>query len=146
MSHRSLSRRPLDAAAAIAAISGPGRGGATIFIGTTREEGEGPDRVVALAYDGYEAMAEALVASLVAEVHARFAAALCVMHRLGEVPAGEASLVVAAGAPHRAAAFAACRFAVEAIKHDLPIWKQEIRADGTRGWRDGVTPTILRRQ
>ena len=72
----------------------------------------------------------------------RFGARLAVAHRVGEVPAGEASIAVAASAPHRAEAFAACRFAVDALKRDLPVWKQEIRADGTRRWRDGVAPAI----
>jgi molybdopterin synthase catalytic subunit len=143
MSARLLSRGPLDAAAAIAAVSSPGNGGTAVFIGSTREEGEGPARVVALSYDAYEEMAEAVAAALVADARARFGADLALLHRLGEVPAGEASLVVAAGAPHRPAAFAACRFAVEALKRDLPVWKQEVRADGTRGWRDGVQATIL---
>jgi molybdopterin synthase catalytic subunit len=76
------------------------------------------------------------------EVAVRFGARLAVAHRVGEVPAGEASIAVAASAPHRAEAFAACRFAVDALKRDLPVWKQEIRADGTRRWRDGVAPAI----
>lgn len=145
MSGQVLSRGPLDAAAAIAVVSASGNGGTAVFIGSTREEGEGPGRVVALSYDAYEEMADAVAAALVADARARFGADLVVRHRLGDVPAGEASLVVAAGAPHRAAAFAACRFAVEALKRDLPVWKQEVRADGTRGWRDGVQATILSR-
>lgn len=144
MTGRLLVRDPLDVAAAIAAVAAPGHGGTAVFIGSTRDDGEGPDRVVALTYEGYEEMADAVASALIADVRARFGAALCVVHRLGEVPAGDPSLVVCAGAPHRAEAFAACRFAVEAIKRDLPIWKQEIRADGTRGWRDGVRPTIVR--
>jgi molybdopterin synthase catalytic subunit len=144
MSGSLFSRTPLDAAAAIAAVSAPGNGGTALFIGSTRAEGEGPGRVVALSYDGYEEMADAVAVALVADARARFGADVALMHRLGEVPAGEASLVVAAGAPHRDAAFAACRFAVEAVKRDLPVWKQEVRADGTRRWRDGVQATILR--
>jgi molybdopterin synthase catalytic subunit len=86
-----------------------------------------------------------VAAEVVSDARARFGADLVLMHRLGDVRAGEASLVVVAGAPHREAAFAACRFAVEALKRDLPVWKQEVRADGTRGWRDGVQATILSR-
>jgi molybdopterin synthase catalytic subunit len=145
MSTRLLSRAPLDATAAVAAVSSPRNGGTAVFIGSTREEGEGSARVVALSYDGYEEMAEAVAAEVVSDARARFGADLVLMHRLGDVPAGEASLVVVAGAPHREAAFAACRFAVEVLKRDLPVWKQEVRADGTRGWRDGVQATILSR-
>jgi molybdopterin synthase catalytic subunit len=137
-----LTDGPLDAGAVLHAVRDPAHGATTLFVGTTRIEGEGGDAVVALAYDAYGPMAESVAAVLVDEVAMRFGARLAVAHRLGEVPAGEASIVVAASAPHRAEAFAACRFAVDALKRDLPVWKQEIRADGTRRWRDGVAPAI----
>ena len=58
-----------------------------------------------------------------------------VEHRLGEIPAGEASIAVVAASPHRADAFAACRHVIEEIKVRLPIWKKEIFEDGSAAWR-----------
>jgi molybdopterin synthase catalytic subunit len=60
---------------------------------------------------------------------------LAACHRLGTVPAGEASIAIAAAMPHRAEAFAACRYVIEEAKRRLPVWKQEILDDGTRRWR-----------
>ena len=56
--------------------------------------------------------------------------------RLGLIPVGEASIAIAAAAPHRGDAFAACRFVIEEVKKRLPIWKQEHHADGTASWVD----------
>ena len=142
MTTTTLTREAIDVGALLGAVSDRAHGATTVFIGTTRAEGDGPGAVVALAYDAYEAMALTVVAALIDDIGTRFGARAAVAHRLGEVPAGEASIAIAVSAPHRAGAFAACRFAIEALKRDLPIWKQEIRADGSRVWRDGVEPAI----
>jgi len=133
-----LTREPLDVASALAAVAGPAHGATAVFTGSTREDDAGPHAIVALFYDAYPEMAFGILEALADDVAARFGAVLSVHHRLGEVPVGETALVVAAGAPHRAEAFAACRYAMERITHEVPIWKQDVRADGTREWRDGM--------
>jgi molybdopterin synthase catalytic subunit len=137
-----LTHEALDSGALLDAVRHEGHGASTLFIGSTRREGEGPSSVVALAYDAYPEMALEVMAALVGDLRERFGALAAVAHRLGEVAAGEASIMVAVSAPHRAEAFAACRFAVDALKRDLPVWKQEIRADGTRAWRDGMPVAV----
>ena len=64
-----------------------------------------------------------------------------VLHRLGDVPAGEHSVLCAASAPHRAPAFEAARWLIDTLKADVPIWKREARADGTEAWVQPDTPT-----
>jgi molybdopterin synthase catalytic subunit len=63
---------------------------------------------------------------------------VAIVHRLGRVPVGEASVAIAASAPHRGAAFDACRLAIDLLKQDVPIWKREVAPDGGGAWRDGV--------
>ena len=105
-------------------------------MGTVRR---GPDdgAVHSIDYSAYESMAEAELERIVREGMERWPEArIAVQHRLGVVATGEASVAVAAGAPHRAAAFAACRWVIEEIKHRLPVWKHERLDDGTARWRE----------
>jgi molybdopterin synthase catalytic subunit len=75
--------------------------------------------------------------AVVSEALARWAGARVALgHRLGLVPVGEASIAIAVAAPHRAAAFEACRYVIEEVKQRVPIWKREIHADGTAVWVD----------
>ena len=69
-------------------------------------------------------------------------AAVC--HRLGPVPAGEASIAIAVAASHRAAAFEACRYIIEAVKQRLPVWKKELRSDGSIVWVDPSGDPVAR--
>lgn len=142
MSRAVITHDPLDAGALLGEVAGDAHGATTLFVGSTRREGDGPTSVVALAYDAYPEMALEVMRVVAHEVLGRFGASAAMAHRLGEVPAGEASIMVAVSAPHRAAAFAACRFAVDALKRDLPVWKQEIRSDGSRAWRDGIPAAV----
>ena len=71
------------------------------------------------------------------EPHERWPEArVMLQHRLGTIPVGEASIAIVAAAPHRDAAFAACRYVIEEVKKRLPIWKKEMHADGTATWVD----------
>jgi molybdopterin synthase catalytic subunit len=79
-------------------------------------------------------MAEAECARIVAEAEARWPARIALAHRVGALAIGEAAVAIAAGAAHREAAFAACRFVIEEVKRRLPIWKKEFYADGTIEW------------
>ena len=98
-----------------------------MFLGTVRDDAaEGP--VTAIEYTGYEQMIEAEFGRIEAEARERWPdARLAVRHRLGLVPVGEASIGIVAAAPHRAQAFDACRYVIEAVKQRLPVWKKELR-------------------
>jgi molybdopterin synthase catalytic subunit len=115
-------------------VAGGERGGTCVFLGTVRDEG-GPDGVTAIEYSAYEPMANAELDRIVAEARTRWPEAdVAVRHRLGRIAVGEASIVIAAAAPHRAEAFAACRYVIEEVKQRLPVWKKEYKRDGTAVW------------
>ena len=131
-----LTPHPIDAAALVAAVAAPDHGGTATFIGTTRREG-GAREVAELRYEAYEELAEAELAAIAAEAEARYGARVAVAHRVGAFAVGEPSVAVAASAGHRLEAFAACRYAIDALKARAPIWKQTAYADGETGWIDG---------
>jgi molybdopterin synthase catalytic subunit len=131
-----LTRSPLDVAALAAEVAAPGRGAAVIFLGTVRDRHAGR-AVVGIDYSGYEAMAETTLAAIERELAAEHEGlAVRIVHRLGELAAGEASIAIAAAAPRRDAAFAAARRALERVKREAPIWKLERYADGSTAWRE----------
>jgi molybdopterin synthase catalytic subunit len=128
-----LTRQPLDVNDLLAQVQGPERGGTCVFLGTVRSDGD----VTAIEYSAYEEMAFAEIERILGEAQAQWPEArVMLQHRLGLIPAGEASIAIGAAAPHRAEAFAACRFVIEEVKKRLPIWKKEHRSDGTSAWVD----------
>jgi molybdopterin synthase catalytic subunit len=135
-----LTRRAIEPAALLAAVGQAGLGGAVLFLGTTRRSPEdGP--VAAIEYSAYEEMAAAEFDRILEEARSRWPGGrLAACHRLGTVPAGEASIAIAVAMPHRTEAFAACRYVIEEAKRRLPVWKQEILDDGTRRWRANSPP------
>lgn len=105
-------------------------GAIATFEGTTRDSFEGR-RVVELRYEAYGAMARRRLAAILREARAAHSLRrLAVAHRLGTVPAGEASVFVAASAVHRADAMEACRYVIDEVKASVPIWKKEVYDDG----------------
>jgi molybdopterin synthase catalytic subunit len=126
-------------------LSGPEDGAFIVFVGQTRESpgtaAPGQEREAArfagrrvehLGYEAFESMALAVLGTIADEVEARFGVRrLAILHRVGDVPLGDASVIVAAAAPHREEAFAACRYAIEELKARAPIWKAEHFADGS---------------
>ncbi len=131
-----LTRDVLSVDRLVADVAGPTFGGTCIFLGTVRN---GPDEqgVTAIEYSAYEEMVEAEFTRLLADAHARWPEArIAVRHRVGTIPVGEASIAIAAAAPHRAQAFEACRFVIEEVKRRVPVWKKELRVDGTEVWVD----------
>ena len=126
----------LDPAAAAALVASPARGAVVTFLGTVRDHHRGR-RVERLHYAAYRPMAERALAAIVADLEAEHEdLAAAIVHRLGEVPVGEPSVVIAVASPHRAAAFAAAREALERLKREVPIWKREHYADGGAAWRE----------
>jgi len=122
--------RPLDLAEVVEAVSGPGNGGVVTFRGDVRDETRGK-RVVRLEYEAYVPMAERKLEEIGLAVGEAHGARVAIVHRVGVLVPGEAAVVIAAAAPHRAPAFRACEEALERLKRDAPIWKREIHEDGS---------------
>jgi len=126
-----LTRHPLAIADLLAEVQSPERGGTCVFLGTVRNDAD----ITAIDYSAYEAMADEEIERILAEAHERWPDVRVILnHRLGVIPAGEASIAIVAAAPHRDAAFAACRHVIEEVKKRLPIWKKELRGDGSEQW------------
>jgi len=117
--------RTIDATVVTAAVANAGAGATVTFIGTTRDHNDGR-RVTQLEYEAYPEMALAEMRKIGETAQQRWPIArVAIVHRIGVVPIGEASVVIAASAGHRGAAFAACHFAIDRLKEVVPIWKKE---------------------
>ncbi len=127
---------PLDLAAVAARVASPGRGALVLFAGTVRDHHRGR-AVEAITYEAYRPMATRRIERIATELAAEEPnLALALVHRLGRLLPGEASVVIAAASAHRAAAYRASRAALERLKAEVPIWKHEHYADGSSAWRE----------
>ena len=120
-------------------VADPAAGASAVFVGTTRDHNRGRS-VTRLEYDAYPEMAEAEMARIAEAVIARHGVAKVAMaHRTGDVPIGEASVIIAVSAAHRGAAIDACREAIDTLKQTVPVWKKEI-FEGGQEWigREGT--------
>jgi len=121
---------PLDLREAMACVEAPGRGAITTFTGTVRSAGQLAE-VTRLEYEAYAPMAEDVLRAIADEIEREWPGArVAIHHRVGSLAVGDAAVVIAVGAPHRAAAFEACRAAIERLKQRAPIWKKEFGPDG----------------
>jgi molybdopterin synthase catalytic subunit len=126
-----ITRHRLEVADLLAEVQSPERGGTCVFLGTVRNDAG----VTSIDYSAYESMVIDEIERIRAEAHGRWPGSrVMLQHRLGVIPVGEASIAIAAAAPHRDEAFAACRYVIEEVKQRLPIWKKELRADGSEQW------------
>ncbi len=129
-----LTHSPIDVAALLAQAGSPRAGAVVLFLGTTREF-TGGKQTVQLAYECYPEMARRKLEELEAEARNKWSLETCsIAHRLGEVPAGEASVAIAVSSAHRGDAFAAGQWLIDTLKQLVPIWKEEHWADGSREW------------
>lgn len=136
-----LTDAPIDLAPLVDRVRSPEAGALVTFLGTSRAVSHDRNRVdrpvQTLWYEAYGPMALRKLREIAAQAEWRFeVTAIAIVHRTGEVPVGEASVAIAATAPHRASAFDACRFAIDEIKKTVPIWKRERFADGEE-WVEG---------
>ena len=137
-----VSSRPLRLDDVVRALDSRGApsgtaGAVTSFLGLVRCENLGK-RVLRLEYESYEPLAVKAFERIAAEALERWPQArLAVHHRLGTLEVGEASVAIAAASPHRAEAFAACRYAIERVKQIAPIWKHEF-FEGGHVWIEGA--------
>lgn len=129
-----IQRDPIDVDAILRSVASRSTGAIDIFIGTTRDHADG--RIVrSLTYEAHEPMALKETRRIVEVARQRWPIEhVSVVHRIGRVPVGEASVVIAVSAAHRAEAFEACRYIIDSLKQTVPIWKKEEFEDGSAEW------------
>ena len=121
---------PIDASRVAAAVRRAEAGAVIVFEGVTRNHHDGRS-VLRLEYESYAAMAESEMAAIAERIRLRWPEVrVAMVHRVGVVPVGEASVVIAVSAPHRAEAYAASQAAIDELKDRVPVWKKEVYADG----------------
>jgi MoaE-MoaD fusion protein len=126
----------LDVPQALADVAGPSRGAVVLFLGTVRGSHRGRE-VERLTYSAYRPMAEKALETIAGDLEREHQdLRVAIVHRLGEVEVGEASVAIAVAAPHRAAAYQASRTALERLKAEVPIWKREHYSGGEAAWRE----------
>jgi len=160
-----VTEEPIDLSALFSAVGAPGLGATASFVGTVRSPNRGK-QVSYIDYEGYGELINTVMAEIAAEARDRFASGgspeasagstvaaaagaaslrVAVVHRLGRIFPGEASLAVVIASVHRRSALEACAFVVEACKERLPVWKLEVTAGGSAEYVAGVTkaaPTL----
>lgn len=136
-----LTQAPIDTTALLTRVGSAAAGAVVLFVGTTREFTAGR-RTASLDYECFPEMARQKLAELETEARERWPLVECaIVHRLGHVELGEASVAIAVSSAHRDAAFAAGKWLIDTLKVVVPIWKKENWADGTTEWvHPGFTP------
>ena len=122
---------PIDVGALVADAQRPDCGAVATFVGTTRVDESGGASVERLEYEAYRPMADRKLGEIGAEIEAQWDVRhVSIVHRLGRVDPGEASVAIVVASPRRGPAFEASRYAIERIKEVVPIWKREVWSDG----------------
>jgi molybdopterin synthase catalytic subunit len=128
-----LQDSPLDVTEVLSAVSDPLCGAQALFVGAVRDH-DGGKAVSRLTYEAHPSATDeltrvcALAAGRLGVVH------VAALHRTGVLAVGEPAVIVAASAPHRAEALEACRWLIDTLKHEVPIWKHQLFDDGTEEW------------
>jgi len=122
---RSLSLEPL-----VSAVTRSSSGAVASFLGVVREQTRGR-QVLYLEYEAYREMAIPKMREIADEIHRKWKVdEIAMVHRIGHLEIGEASVAIAVSAPHRHQALAACAYAIDRLKETVPIWKKEVWTDG----------------
>ncbi len=122
---------PIDVAALISAAQRPDCGAISVFVGTTRVDASDGATVEHLEYEAYRPMADTKLVEIGGEIRERWdTREVSIVHRIGRVDPGEASVAIVVASPRRGPAFEASRYAIERIKEIVPIWKREVWSDG----------------
>jgi molybdopterin synthase catalytic subunit len=131
-----LSAEPLDVERLVRAVRTDAHGAVVTFLGTTRETSPGdPRAVAALEYEAYPLVAIPEMEAIAREAAERYGPlGIAMLHRTGVVALGEPSVCVVVAAPHRAPAFDACHYAIDALKSRVAVWKKELYRDGNSAW------------
>ena len=126
-----ITTEPIDADAIYRAVLRDRDGAVVTFHGVVRDHSDGDRAVRYLEYEAYPEMAETQMRAIGAEIERRWGITdVAMVHRIGRVEIGEASVVIAVASPHRGEAFDACEYAIDTLKSSVPIWKKEVFADG----------------
>ncbi len=126
----------IDTAALIAAVEDPACGAALLFVGVVRDQNLGR-KVSFLEYEAYAPMARAAMERIATDLETRYAGVrAAIVHRIGRLAIGEASVAIACAAPHREDAYRASREAIERLKREVPVWKKE-HFEGGAVWVEG---------
>jgi molybdopterin synthase catalytic subunit len=136
-----ITRNPISPAEIARQVRADSDGAVATFDGCVRNHSHGRATLY-LEYEAYESMALLKMKEIAEHLHASFAINhVAMVHRLGRLEIGETSVFIAVSAPHRAAAFDACRYAIDTLKKTVPIWKKEFSDDGAV-WADGELPLV----
>lgn len=140
-----LHDQPIDMGPVVQFVTDAEAGGIAVFLGTTRAERNAAGQaLVALHYEAYREMARQQMDDLARGARERWPVRrVSILHRMGRVPVGEPSVIIAVATPHRADAFDACRWIIDSLKAEVAIWKQEVWDDGARRW---VHPDVQGKQ
>lgn len=129
-----ITTEPIGADEAAGFVADPSAGGTCVFVGTVRDH-SAEGSVTGLTYEAWEELAAKRLEEIGGEMLEKWPVRkVALLHRTGDLAIGEASVVVACSAPHRAEAFDACRYGIERLKEDVPIWKKEHLAQGESHW------------
>ena len=129
-----ITSEPIGADEAAAFVADPAAGVTCLFVGTVRDH-SAAGGVTGLTYEAWEELAAKRLEEIGGEMLEKWPVRkVALLHRTGDLAIGEASVVVACSAPHRAEAFDACRYGIERLKEDVPIWKKEHLAKGESHW------------
>ncbi len=129
-----ISALPLDIVGLLAGAHHPQAGAVVLFSGDVRDNNLGKE-VAYLEYEAHESMAAKMIAAILEEAQSKWPLNIALaQHRIGQVKVGESAVVVITASPHRSEAYAANRYIIDRIKHEVPLWKCEYFTDGTKKW------------
>ncbi|HET7464724.1 MAG TPA: molybdenum cofactor biosynthesis protein MoaE [Longimicrobium sp.] len=138
--YAAITREPIDAARLLGDSVSPDDGAALLFWGVVRNQNDGRP-VSHLEYHAYADMAERMMHRIAEEAISRHrVGGVRIVHRVGTLAIGEASVAIAVASPHRAEAYEASRYVIEELKKRVPIWKREGYVEGESEWVAGFTP------
>ncbi len=135
MAQATIVHTTINAQTVEAHVADAANGAVCTFIGQVRRQARGRE-VAYIDYNAFVPLATKQLQRIADEAEARWPCTVIIQHRLGRVELGEASVIVAVGSPHRAQAFEACRWCIDTLKADVPIWKREVSPDGAF-WIEG---------
>ncbi|HEV2471740.1 MAG TPA: molybdenum cofactor biosynthesis protein MoaE [Chthonomonadales bacterium] len=144
MAHIHISPDAIDVQNVVSRVSDHASGALCTFVGQVRNSSRGR-QVAFLEYQAYVPLAEKSMRAIAEEAEQRWTCQVAIWHRTGRIELGEASVAVAVSSPHRAEAFEACRFCIDTLKVNVPIWKREVCPDGSY-WIEGEAALEQRRQ
>ena len=129
-----ITTKPIPVAQLTEQLENPSCGGIVIVVGKVRNHHEGK-KVIGLTYEAYQPMAEKIFLKIAAEATKKFGVIqVKIVHRVGQLQIGDVAVWVGVEAPHRAAAFGACQYAIDELKTRAPIWKKEHYQDAESQW------------